>query len=499
MFYIIFYLNNNLKFHLLKKFFSPNFIKLYFYYFLNMLFPLSKRAKGIFSIISGVLINIVCGSLNSWSGINGYFISYLKYSDSPSIEIKDGYFFIPIILFTTMCASPLAAIINEKIGIKFISLVSTILIIITNIALYYSTNLTKVYGCMISYGVINGMNYMPVIKNCLLYFPHKKGLINGLVLFGYGTSSIIYYSIADYLINPSFKQINPSTGFFDKEISFNMKKYLLFFNIFNAIMAIISFLLLFEYKKNDDDNDNNKTNEIIENNLKENLDNKTEIKEMSKNKEENIELSVKEAFLQAIKGKQLYQLWTMCTVLQVVGFTISNTYRSFAEQCFMEERFLTIITKAYYILSGSFRLIWGYLFDKFTFKCLFSICIISQIIVCFLLYFSINYPFLFLFLLCLNSIVSAKVSLNITMFTKVYGIKYFGFIYSISTAIGGFTHLLGPLIIKLVIKSVEDYRKLYMGGSIACIIILIILIRFSEKPFKYKIKKIEKEKELEEV
>jgi MFS family permease len=460
-----------------------------------MFFPLSERTKGIFSIISAIIINIVCGSLNSWSGINGYYISYLKYSDSPSVEIKDGYFFIPLIMFTSLCCSPLVSIINEKIGIKYISLMSMFLIFITNIALYYSTNIFYVYGCMISFGIISGMNYMPVIKNCLFFFPHKKGFINGLVLFGYGTSSIIYVSIADYLINPTYKQINPSTGFYDKEIADNIPKYLIFFNIFNGIMAIISFLILFEYKKSD----NNKKDKLIEdNNFKEKLNNKIEREENTNEKEQNQELSVKEAFIQSIKGIQIYQLWTMNTIIQIVSFTISNTYRSFGEQSLMEEHFLTIITKIYSILNGISRLMWGYLFDKFTFKCLFSICIIVQIIIGSLLYFSTHYPILFLLLICFESFVSGKISLNVTMYTKLYGIKYFGFIYSVSTAIGGFTHLLGPSIIKIVVKNVEDYKKLFIGGSIACFVSLIILIRFSEKPFKYKIKE-ENEKELKEV
>ena len=69
------------------------------------------------------------------------------------------------------------------------------------------------------YGIIKAINYMLLIKNCLLDFPNKKRLINGLVLFGYGTSSLINNSIADYLINPTYQQINPNTGFFYLYIS----------------------------------------------------------------------------------------------------------------------------------------------------------------------------------------------------------------------------------------------------------------------------------------
>jgi sugar phosphate permease len=468
---------------------------------------LSERAKGIFSVISAVFINIVCGSLYSWSGINGYYISYLKHLDSPSIEIKDGYFFMPIITFSTMCFSPLVTIINEKKGIKIISLISTILIILTNIALYYSTNITYVYVCMILYGIINAMNYMPVIKNCLLYFPKKKGLINGLVLFGYGTSSLIYNSIADYLINPFYRQINSSTGYFDTYISKNVIKYLLFFNIFNGIMAIISFLLLFEYRinpKKDKErfiqkNIEEKYEDIDDNNI-EAKESKIREKDKYKYEKEEIRISLKEAFIQAIKGIQIYQLLVMSTILQIVSFTISNTYRSFAQQCLMEEYFLSNLNRLYSILSGISRLIWGYLFDKFTFKSLYSICIITQAIVDSILYNSVHYPILFFFLVCFQGVmVSGKISLNVTMFTKVYGIKYFGFIYSVSTSLGGFCHLLGPFIIKIVVKKVVDYKKLFIGGSIGCLICLVILVNFSEEKFKYKINEEEKEKELKDV
>ena len=132
---------------------------------------LSKITKGKLTVISAIIINIVCGSLYSWSGINGYYISYLKYNDSPSIEIKDGYFFMPLITFTTMCFSPAITIINEKIGLKYISFLSTILIILTNIALYYSTNIFYVYGCMILYGIIKCNELYAYNKKLFIIFP----------------------------------------------------------------------------------------------------------------------------------------------------------------------------------------------------------------------------------------------------------------------------------------------------------------------------------------
>ena len=114
----------------------------------------------------------------------------------------------------------------------------------------------------------------------------------------------------------------------------------------------------------------------------------------------------------------------MSAILQIISFTISNTYRSFTQQSLMQEHFLSNLTKTYSILSGISRLIWGYLFDKFTFKSLYSICITTQAIVDSTLNDSVHYPIFFFFLLCFQGVVvSWKISLNVTMFKKVYGIK----------------------------------------------------------------------------
>ena len=233
-------------------------------------------------------------------------------------------------------------------------------------------------------------------------------------------------------------------------------------------MPFLSFILQFEYK-----------NENKENNLNK--------KEKAKINEE-LSISLKEAFIQATKGKQLYQLWIMSTILQVVSFTISNTYRSFAQQCYMEEYLLSNLTKTYYILSGLSRLIFGALFDKFSFKCLYSICIITQIFIVSLLFYSVNYSILFFFLLCFQNIaISGKIALNVTMFIKVYGIKYFWFIFIVYTAIGGFTHLLGPFIIKIIVITTNDYKKLYIWGAMCSLFAIIVLIFFSENKFVYKL------------
>lgn len=429
--------------------------------------------KGALTIFGAILNNLVCGSLYSWPGLNLYYISYLRNHGSPTATKEDGYFFMPLITFTAMCTAPIATLIANKVGVKATTLFSLILAFLANLNLYFSSNIKMIYGSMICYGIINSLNFLPVLKNALLYFPNKKGLINGMVTFGFGTSSLIFNSLADYIINPNYKKINPSTHYFDDDVSNNVITYIKLFNFINDFIFIIGFFLTFEYKND--------------------LEGQTEEKKLgdeknktSKDNERN-EPVIKDALRQAYKGIQFYQLLIMSTVVTVFSFTITNTYRTYGQQRLIDEKYLSYLTKVRSILNGVSRFIWGALFDKFKFKILYGICISFQIFVGFILPFSVNYPSLFFITLCLQSIIiSGKLSLTVSIFTRIYGINNFSIVYSFASVIGGCCNMLAPLLIKLIFDDIKEYNKLYYGWSILCFFCLVILLFFSEKKFEFK-------------
>ena len=451
--------------------------------------PLSNDTKGKLSVLSAIIFNVICGSLNTWSSINGYYMSYLRMYD-PKIQLVDGYFIRDIISFTSMCIGPLVALLDSKIGVKYTILISSILNIISNLTIYYSTNLYIIYCSMFALGFIMCANYLPIIRNALLYFPDKKGLINGLILFSFGSGSFIYIFLADSIINPEFKKMNPQTHYFDDDIARNVKIYFKYFNILNNILIIIGYLILFEYEK--DENEKNEKEKLTE---KKNDDVKTlEVKEKK--------ISMKSALCQALQGIQFYQLVAMTTTLSMTQSIITNTYRTFGQEHAIDEHLLSIVSRINSILQGFARLGWGLLFDKFTFKSLFFTCIFGELAVCFMLNYSAKYHYLFYVIISIQSIVAGKVSLNVSMFTKIFGINYFGFIYSFGSFIGGFFNASCPFIIKFVVRNKSDYRTLYFVVGIMNLIALVALFTFKDKPFEYKLKDEKedgkKEVELEE-
>ena len=54
------------------------------------------------------------GSLYTWSNINVYYASYLKYNGNPEITITDAYFLMPLIALVSNFSNLLGALMENK-------------------------------------------------------------------------------------------------------------------------------------------------------------------------------------------------------------------------------------------------------------------------------------------------------------------------------------------------------------------------------------------------
>ena len=420
-----------------------------------------------------MIINIVSGSLYIWSSINLYYVSYLKLHDSPNMEINDGYFMMPLINYLSASLQFLGATLENKFGLKFCIFIGTIISIISNLILYYSTSQFIIYLAMIGIGTSVAILVIPSIKNALLYFPNKKGLINGLTLLGYGCSSFIYNTIAQKYINPNYVLVDQKTKLFPKNIAENVKFFIYVINYISAIAYFIAFLLSYPYNKK---NEKEKKKELVE-------------------KEEIVVDPVKQAF----KDKTVYQIMIMTFIMRFFGVLTTNTYRTFGQLNNVSEKLLANLSIVYGIVNGVIRLFWGILFDKFGFKKLYFICVSSQIIILFTIFGSVNIPYLFFIIVIFEAIVSSgNTCLMVSVYPKIYDIKYYSMIYSLTNIFVGLSTLLGPVFIKLLIKKVDDYMYLYMTGGIIVGIDFIILCFFNEDKFIFKKDGRKEEEELVE-
>ena len=420
-----------------------------------------NKLRGFLNVIGSIIIYLIFGSLYAWSNINIFLVSYLKLHDSPNIEIVDGYFIMPIIIVISNISKYFGSNIEDLLGLKKCLLLSLVMICISHFLLLFTTKLLFVYCLMIIFVIAIGFSEFAVIKNAWYFYPLKKGLISGYISFGFGVSSMIFSSIADNIINPK-NESTEEKGFFNQPIADKTYLYLQKLNIILCVMSIIGFLLITDYNKIN--SKNIKSQEKI-------------IKDT-----QNSSLAIKQVF----KSCQFWQIISLNFCSLYFLYIIANTNRSFGQLNLLNNKLLSNLSKLYSLINGIGRIIWGFLLDKFELKKLYYLIIFFEIFISSSIFFVGNFQYLFFMMICICSFLfSGIVVILIIIYPKTYGIKYSNKIYGISSAIIGFSSLLGPIASKVLIKEINDYKIIYLSGTLLSLFSLINLFFLSVKEFKY--------------
>ena len=446
--------------------------------------------KGYLTIFGSILLMIVLGSVYTWSNINAYYISYLKFNNSPNIKLVDGFFLMPIIVYISDIAMFFGPILVEKYNFKKVILISIILTIFSHLILLLTTRLFVVYFAMVVFGIANGLSYISLPKNCWNYFPEKKGLLSGLILFGYGISSLIFTWVCESTVNEGFVKTNEE-GYFSEEIANKMYEFIKKLNIIFIILCGIGYFSIFDY-----DEENKKLN--INNNNNIDRTNYHEINFNHTNKTSNDKM--KYILLDVFNNRKIYQMIGMSFFTLYFLYMITNTNRSFGQINNLDENFLSFLSKTYSIINGISRIVWGILFDYFPFKKLMYYLLSLEIFISFTVYYIGEFKYLYFIYIIVSGVLFAGIIVIVMpLYNKIYGEKYSSKIYGIAMGIYGFSCLLGPIVSKVVIKEKEDYKYVYFSGTLFSIISLINVSKFELKEFKYNSDLDELEKENYEV
>lgn len=148
---------------------------------------------------------------------------------------------------------------------------------------------------------------------------------------------------------------------------------------------------------------------------------------------------------------------------------------------------LYIIGILFGLVNGSTRTIWGFLMHKFGFKILMFIICFIELIVSGTIYFFAHNPFIFVTENILVACCLSGTSLFIPLFYKIFGKEFGAELYGLTGLFIGIASLVGPFLIKIIVKEDEDYLTIYLLGGGLCFIQTLALICFKEnKPYQFE-------------
>lgn len=149
-----------------------------------------KVNRNLLALI-GVVVMLFAGFVYAWSIIAAPIAADFPDWSSAQLSLT---FTLCMIFF---CLGGIGAgVLSKKIGVRFIMLMSAVLFIVGFSMASRTNSLTMLY---IGYGVLcgtaSGFSYNSIMNVIPRHFPERQGLISGILLMGFGASSLVIGTI----------------------------------------------------------------------------------------------------------------------------------------------------------------------------------------------------------------------------------------------------------------------------------------------------------------
>ena len=383
---------------------------------------------GILCLIGTCILCFVVPSLSSFHTFAIYQTSYIKHNGG-SASVTYTMFYYPVTLFFQSICGLIAGIIFTKIGVHWSNLIGVSIYIIAAVFMYLSA---RFFLDMISsalYGTAVALLAYPSSINTCKYFMNHLGLVNGIIATIQSIGTTFFTYIGEQMINPNNVQSDPKDHLYNKEISSNVKNFLLL----QILCILFAFIICEILTKTYDENNKEKCgikflfkiNEI-KSLCKKKKDDKLllidatdevfsinpEIKEIEKDKNEIVEeekkkKTRKEKILMVLKSWRFWRYNLISLSSSPITNMIFSMYRSLGETYQIDQSVLQLLGVLNSVIGFIFSFIFGVLCDYVDFKILLFINNMIGSLVGIIYYHSFHHTLSFTILTLITSVQGA--------------------------------------------------------------------------------------------
>ena len=206
-----------------------------------------EKVDGVLSLIGGFCLHLTLGTLYCFGNLNTYMTSYLRKHVHPGIEYSD-MIWVPCLatvsqgLFMTYSGH-----LEEAIGVRWTIITGASImscgVMLTSISIRYSVVATAItYGTL--FGLGTALAYTPPLGVAMRWFPKSKGLVNGIIVGGFGLGAFIFNQIQTAYLNPLNKELDDGQYFRDDMVLNRVPSVFLLLGSVYSIVQCMSALLI---------------------------------------------------------------------------------------------------------------------------------------------------------------------------------------------------------------------------------------------------------------
>lgn len=185
-----------------------------------------------------------------------------------------------------------------------------------------------------------------------------------------------------------------------------------------------------------------------------------------------------------IKTRQFAVLFIMQYFSIFIGYFVANQFKEFGGIYITDDKFLTLVGALSSACAG-FRFVWAFLMQKYSYRTIYTIIILIQVVVGSTLYWSVRSKPAYLISVCLliwcegghfTTLPTIVGSLFGQTGSQVFPILFINF---------GLSSMSGVFVAKVLLNNVLGYLAIYLILSGMCLISLVLLwTLFSDEPLK---------------
>ena len=276
--------------------------------------------------------------------------------------------------------------LEERIGVRMTVLLGSTFMS-SGVFLTYFTIQHSLFATTITYGLMFGFGtalaYAPPMAVAMKWFPRKKGLVNGIIVGGFGMGAFVFNTVQTTFLNP-WNHSPGKDGYFAESESAVLERVPSVFLLLGTLYGIMQLVavMLISNPSEDDIASNIPLVSHHTDDLEEEIIYQTEGDLRSRSQSpaqdspfvqqpppagaqldlENVPPS------KVVKTPEFWILWfTFLLNTQAVGY-INTMYKAFGQQFIDDDHFLAVVGAFAAVFNSFGRVFWGHLCDVFGYK-----------------------------------------------------------------------------------------------------------------------------------
>lgn len=314
--------------------------------------------KSTLALFGAFLIHVSLGTVYTLSNVNSYMTSYMRKHGTPNATYGASMW----ISSSYAVGQGFSMVLGGYIEKRFSAQLSCILGCALHSMSIMSTSWAVDHGPMavlLTYGFLPGFGcglaYMTPMSNGFGWYPHRKGLVAGVILAGFGIGTFIFNMVQTAYVNPdNLSPLETAEGYFTQEsILDKVPNLFVFIGSIYAAMQFVGCCLLFKppdagltYRGKSPD-------------------------------QEPIFAEQEMSMIQAIKTREFHVLFLVYGITTQGVLFVNSMIKEYGQLFIGNDMYLAWTGSMASIANSMGRLMWGLAIDRYSFtQCFTSITII---------------------------------------------------------------------------------------------------------------------------